>query len=307
MINNKNATIGIILFGEHHIIEQWQALTQGYDNFYVCRNTKDLSKFNANENIVIYFNTNTREAIKTALKIKFKGFKIIKFWTGTDVLNLNELPTLKKALSIFFINKLIKLHLTNSTWLTDELQELEIKSQHWISPTPLYFDAKNASADDLASKEKIVLIYSNEGREWLYNSELMLKVAKLTPQLKFIFVGNNALKTSHLTNTESLGVVTQEKMVELYKKSHILLRITEHDGFPRMVIEALYFGLNVIFNKSIPHTILCAKDIDEITAKLTSKQIETVNFSGRDYALKTFSAEQWISQIQEYSTQLKER
>tara|TARA_R110000737_G_scaffold302308_2_gene309403 strand:+ start:1397 stop:2317 length:921 start_codon:yes stop_codon:yes gene_type:complete len=306
-MNLKNNTTGIILFGEHQIIEQWQALTQGYSNFSVCRNDKELSKFNANEHIVIYFNTNTRRAIQTAFKIKRKGFKIIKFWTGTDVSNLNDLSFLKKTFSIFFLKRLIKLHLTNSSWLTDELKELSITSQHWISPTPLYFDAKNTSHNELAAKEKIVLIYSNEGREWLYNAELMLKIAKLTPQLKFIFIGNNALKIIDLPNAQSLGVVNQDKMVELYKKSHILLRITEHDGFPRMIIEALYFGLNVIFNNIIPHTILSTKNTTEIIEKLLSKEVEAVNFLGRDYALKTFSAEQWVSQIQQYSTQLIKR
>lgn len=307
MINLKNSSIGIILFGEHQIIEQWQALTQGYDNFSVCRTNKELSKFNANEHLVIYFNTNTRRAIQTALKIKLKGFNIIKFWTGTDVSNLNKLPFFKKTLSIFLLNKLIKLHLTNSTWLREELKALSIKSKHWISPTPLYFDAKKTLHDELISKEKIVLIYTNEGREWLYNAELMLDIAKSTPQLKFIFIGNNALRTTDLPNAESLGVVNQNTMIELYKKSHILLRVTEHDGFPRMIIEALYFGLNVVFNNVIPHTTLCTKNRKEIIEKLVSKEIETVNFSGRDYALKTFSAEQWVSQIQYYSAQLNKR
>lgn len=307
MIDLRKKKPGIILFGEHQIIEQWKALTQGYDNFSVCRNSKELSNFNANEYIVIYFNTNTRRAVQTALNIKLKGFKIIKFWTGTDVSNLNELPFLRKTFAKFFLNRLIKLHLTNSTWLTDELKELSIPSQHWISPTPLYFDAKKTHHSELVDKENTVLVYTNEGREWLYNAELMLNVAKLTPQLKFIFIGNDALQTTGLTNAESLGVVSQEKMIELYKKSHILLRVTEHDGFPRMIIEALYFGLNVIFNNKIPHTVLCTKNTKEIIEKLISKEVEAVNFSGRDYALKTFSAEQWVNQIQQYSMQLYKR
>lgn len=304
MNNLKNNKIGIIFFGEHTIINQWRSLTESNKNFSVCHNHHQLSQYKPNENIVIYFNTNTREAVKTALRIRLKGFKVIKFWTGTDVLNLNCLSFFKKALSLFLLNRLVKLHLTNSSWLTEELHELDIKSEHWISPTPLYFIAKEASSAELAKKENIVLIYSNEGREWLYNAELMLEVAKLTPQLKFIFIGNNALNTDHLSNTESLGIVSPEKMIALYKQAHILLRVTEHDGFPRMIIEALYFGLNVIFNRPVPHTILCSKNINEIKQKLTSLPLDAINTQGREYALHEFSAHQWIKQIQQYATQI---
>jgi len=285
--------------------KQWQGISKNDSNIIFCENYTDLYKYKKTGSTVVYFKTNTREAVKTALKLKFKGFNIIKFWTGTDVLNLQNLSFFKKNISLFFIKKLIKLHLTNGSWLSDELQELGIISKQWISPTPLYFDAINTSNEELTLKEKkprkTVLIYSNKGREWLYNTELMLEIAKITPEFNFIFIGNDNLNTDYLSNTKSLGNVTPEKMVELYKTSHILLRITEHDGFPRMIIEALYFGLNVIFNNPIPNTALCSKNIDEIRNIISSKHMSHTNLKGKDYALTEFSAHKWIKAIQKYS------
>jgi len=300
---------GIVIFGEHTIVDQWHALSRGEGNFFICRNYQELSNFDPNKNTVIFFKTNTRESVKTALIIKLKGFRVIKFWTGTDVLNLQNLTYFKKIISLFLIKKCVGLHLTNGTWLTEELQALKIVSHQWVSPTPLYFDAKEIPLKELQLKKedsnKTVLIYSNEGREWLYNTKLMLEIAQATPQLNFIFIGNNALNTDYLPNTESLGVVTSDKMVKLYKTSHVLLRITEHDGFPRMVIEALYFGLDVIFNNPIPHTTLCSKNIDEIKNILSSNKTLETNVKGRNYALTEFSAKKWIKDIQEYTKILR--
>jgi len=298
---------GIIIFSHHSLAIQWSDLAHDIDYIHLCKDLSELNDYDPSKYIVIYFKTNTREAVKTALQIRLKKFKVIKFWTGTDVLNLHELHWIKKKISLFLLKRLVNLHLSPASWLSEELTNLGINNKQWTTPTPLYFDAKKCKNENLrlkwnTSQKKQILIYSNEGREWLYNTDLMLDVANNSPEFNFIFVGNNSLNVDAYNNCTNLGKVNPEDMLKLYLKCHTLIRITEHDGFPRMVIEALYFGLNIIFNYPIKNTILCSKSTDEIRNILLEDK--GYNYDGRLYSLSEFSVNKWAMEIEAHSNEI---
>lgn len=287
----------LIIFGDHKMNKQWAAIASNEPSIIFCGNFDELKKYRFTQSSLVYFNTSPREAVKNALLFKLWGFKIIKRWTGTDVLNIAELRGFKKQISLLVLKSFVKAHLSPATWLADELKEFNIYTGIWPTPTPLFYTASEYKGTNcnIPSRPK-VLIYSNGGREWLYKTELMLEIAKKQTNMDFVFVGNDLLDLSTIDNAESLGIVSQETMIELYQSCQWLIRITAHDGFPRMVIEALYFGLNVITNYEIPHTFKC-NDLQECIEVLQKEH--DFNEEGRAYALNKFTPEQWIKTIKE--------
>ena len=88
-----------------------------------------------------------------------------------------------------------------------------------------------------------------------------------------------------------------EKLHELYRKISILIRITEHDGLPVMMLEMLGRGRWVIYSNVYPHTEY-ATNLE--TARLTLQRCLSktgVNQDGINHIKANFSPEKQYAHI----------
>jgi glycosyltransferase involved in cell wall biosynthesis len=154
-------------------------------------------------------------------------------------------------------------------------------------------DVKNIP-DKPAEKVSHVLIYSNADRHWIYNTQMMLKLVDELPDISFTFVGDASLSLDDKANARSLGRVSQDELFTLYRSGAVLVRITSHDGMPRMVIEAMYFGMNVITNWPIANAHQC-KTLEEIKSALSTKF--AFNQQGYDYVRQELNLELWKTRL----------
>ncbi|WP_315981189.1 glycosyltransferase [Aliamphritea spongicola] len=145
-----------------------------------------------------------------------------------------------------------------------------------------------------------VLCYVGEGKEEFYGINEILEVSNKLPHFEFVIIGSTCsdYKDSFNDNVTCLGWV--ESVKELMEKCGIYLRITEHDGLPFSVIEALSNSMYVVYNRPFPHCRL-AKSSDEIVKELTilDDRIEVVgeNSMGRDFVSERFTYSACASNI----------
>jgi hypothetical protein len=82
-------------------------------------------------------------------------------------------------------------------------------------------------------------------------------------------------------------------MKPLYEKYPILLRVAKHDGLPKMVLEALAHGNQVVFEYEFPgchHATTAEGALAAIRAILAERC--PVNITGSDYVRQHYGNEQ---------------
>lgn len=293
-----NSVERIIIFGKGRMIEQWRVMAKAQSHIVFCDNYAALKYYPVQNSAIVYFVTDINMGMKIAIKFRLLGYqKIIKRWTGTDVLQYGQLPWHKQRIATLIFNVCVASHLTSADWLSKKLSDIGLKNPlWWPAPSPLFYQAKSLSQSLLNEKwqntqPKNIILYSNDQREWLYQTDLMLKVIDELPDYQFFIIGHPNLNLKPLKNIKNLGIVDEQTMHELYVKSHILIRITAHDGFARMIMESLQYGLHVIGNYPREHTHI-AHQLDDIVKAV--KEIDTANLAGRQYALKHFTPKNWL-------------
>ncbi len=284
----------IVFFGKHEIIEQWKEVTKGDGRFAYCESYQELEAYSPQNTYVVFVRIPNIASLRITMKLKLKGYKIAKFWAGTDSRYFNDAKGLEKFFSKIIYRLFINKNLSPAPWLSDVLENNGLKTDYWQSCSPIFLKEEQLTLDKIPIplKKTIskVLVYSNPDRHWIYNTKMMLELAKEHPEIKFVFVGDSTMEVDDLNNVESLGRINQEQLFLLFNECDILLRITSHDGYSRMAIEAMYFGMHVITNWPVPHAIVC-KNKNEITQAL--KLEVDFNRAGYDYIRKEFNVESW--------------
>lgn len=206
---------------------------------------------------------------------------ILYHWIGTDVYRLINDSFIKKLLKKNLINLSNVKNLAVSENLKAELAEQKISTD--ILPlTKLNF------VDEIPPlpERLTVLAYVPENRWDFYNGDLILKLAEKFPEINFHLLAADK-KSSGLPNVFTYGFI--EDVTQLYIKCSVLIRITEHDGLPKMVLEALYYGRYVLWSEAFPH---CFKvnNLDDCTAALNKlKSDAKLNLKGKEYIEKNFN------------------
>lgn len=158
-------------------------------------------------------------------------------WIGTDVYQLHtrfNWATLKFMRDSIFSH--IDVSLCNSKGLQDELSEVGVKAE--VLPMPLLDDIK---VSPLPEKFTVGVYYSDSNP--MYNLELMMDIAKSTPDINFKFFGGS-MHTNE-DNIEYLGWAPIQKIID---KCSMNLRICIHDGFPHTPIHFMLGGRQVLTN-----------------------------------------------------------
>jgi hypothetical protein len=166
----------------------------------------------------------------------------VMHWTGSDVLYARGMAA-RGRVSARLRDGCV--HLAGAPWLVDELRALGVDAA-WQPHSAV---AAPAHLPDFPATFT-VLAYLRPGRERFYGLEAVLAVAAAVPEARVLVVGCARLPVPAPPNVRCLGWV--EDVASIYARTHVLLRLTAHDGLAFMVQEALAYGRHVVWNYPFP-------------------------------------------------------
>lgn len=191
----------------------------------------------------------------------FLGCPVVRKWSGTDVWNCLHTPTIREDARR--LDRLVASNVTSEhPGLVSELESIGIQakltSQVTTRPLP-------SLEEPLAALGSNVMIYLPDGRHDFYNRQLMAAVIESNPDLPFCVVADESHSLAAYSNVQSIGWVPD--LEGIWPDVGVVLRITEHDGLSRTVVEALVRGRIVIHNQHVPG-VWYANDLPSVNACL---------------------------------------
>ena len=212
---------------------------------------------------------------------------VIYHWIGTDVYRFINDNYLKKFFKKIIIKSKNVHNLVVSENLQNELEKFGIGSR--ILPL-----TKLNTVNDIPEMPAkfSVLSYIPKHRWDFYHGDLIIDLAARLPEIDFHILATGK-KSSERANIFYYDFI--EDVTPFYKKCSVLIRFTIHDGLPKMVLEALSYGRQVIWSESFPH---CFKvnDLNECISVL--KKLESncpINIAGKEFVEHNFNESKVIS------------
>ena len=201
------------------------------------------------------------------------GKPIVRWWVGTDVLQCATDPASGRQA------RRLARFCTESIAVAPHLQrELAcIGIQAAMIPSVVDPDFMTLP-EPVGPLPPGVLVYLPAARGPFYGEEIIERAILANPEVPFIVVADEQHRFRGHANVESLGWVRDMKPV--YSRTGCLLRMTQHDGLPRMVIEALLLGKFVISSYAFPGCWLATgfEDIQKCIARFRGSR--SVNVEG---------------------------
>jgi hypothetical protein len=168
------------------------------------------------------------------------GRPLVRWWVGSDVLNALENDVPAKMSKV--LDSLVMANVTCAQHLVRELDGVGINAKFILSPV----DPTLAKVDSpVALNRENILVYMPGARKDFYGFPILERLIPANNDLNFIVVGDDTHSLAHHSNVRSMGWM--EDMSPIYDDAGCLIRITKHDGAPRMVLEALLQGKYVIY------------------------------------------------------------
>ena len=167
---------------------------------------------------------------------------IVRWWVGTDVLNVISRDDVRRNAARF--DRIVSTNVAVAPHLVAELATVGIDAQY--VPSVLDPDLAEPERSVLDGVIRPVLTYLPSSRKEFYGFEVMERVIAANPDLQFIITGDDSHSLAALSNVDSLGWVSD--MSSVYPRAGCILRITAHDGLPRMLIEGLLRGMYAIYS-----------------------------------------------------------
>jgi hypothetical protein len=172
------------------------------------------------------------------------GKTIVRWWVGSDVLHLFEQARWQTGAKT--LDRFTAVNIAVAPHLVKELADIGIQSRYVPSIVLM-----NGATSDIGKNPlpQAVLIYLPENRLEFYGAQVCEKIIKTNSDIQFKIVGDDTHSLAGYENVESFGWVD---MQSVWPEVGALLRITRHDGMPRMVLEALAMGKYVIYAWEFP-------------------------------------------------------
>jgi hypothetical protein len=190
----------------------------------------------------IVYGTGFGFAAKLWALSRMMGKRTVNHWVGTDVLLAVE--DARHRHMALQARPYIQRHIAVAPWLSEELRTIGIDSAPYAYTTPVRYEQRAAPGTPG------VLAYLPDERAAFYGAEIVRAVAREMPALPFGIVAGTAEKQTALPNVSYLGWIAD--MQPLYERYPILLRVAKHDGLPKMVLEALAYGNQIVFEYEFP-------------------------------------------------------
>ncbi|MDO8860416.1 hypothetical protein Q6D67_01790 [Haliea sp. E1-2-M8] len=166
---------------------------------------------------------------------------VVRWWVGSDVLYSSKSDkTVRVAKAI---DEFIDLNIAVSPHLVTELREIGIEAEY----VPSFCKINSDLNDTPSSLPRGVLTYLPTERRTFYGEDMVIAAIEANPDLQFFIIADESHSLNHYPNVTSLGWV--EDMREVWAQIGMLLRVTKHDGMPRMVLEALARRRYVIYSE----------------------------------------------------------
>jgi hypothetical protein len=167
---------------------------------------------------------------------------IVRWWVGTDVLNAITRADVRAHAQR--VDRIVSANIAVAPHLVEELATVNISARY--IPSLLDPELIPPSMPTWDERMLPILIYLPDSRKDFYRIDLIEQTIASNPDLEFIVVADQSHALGLYPNVESLGWV--EDMHGLYARAGCVLRITAHDGLPRMLMEALLRGLYAIYS-----------------------------------------------------------
>lgn len=247
------------------------------------------------------------------LNIKTSGFwlgnrqKYILHWIGTDVLShVNKLTprtNLRSRAYHTVWNYILKrktrrksmVNLCCAPWLCDELSVTGVKADY----LPLTTLKKSTASLAEQVRDIDFLSYLPQARMDLYNANEVFRLAALLPGSKFTVIVPDADNASEVRYTNVPANVTfvpkmdHQQVLQLYRRSKIFLRFTQHDGLSLSVIEALANKMHVMWTYPFQHVQHITLPVTDSVAAQAKQLITnwTPNTAGQDFVLSELDSD----------------
>lgn len=168
--------------------------------------------------------------------------RIVIHWVGSDVgyaVRAAEAGTAS--------GRLIRhaTHIADAPWLAGELHQAGIDAGELALPIDIAFGTPPAAPPDAHR----VLVFLPRVPHDAYDVEGTLAVARNLREVPFTVVGGFE-PADPPPNLTLRGFV--DDMASVYREHTVYLRLVHHDGLAHTVIEALSFGLRVVWNYPLP-------------------------------------------------------
>lgn len=173
--------------------------------------------------------------------------------TEIEIQEIIENKTYKELkLPKYLIDNLNKSYVIFNSKLTQTIYNL-----HGVNPINsafLFFNfAPCALKKDKAfidRKYDIVFIASNFVRK-IKNPDLAYKLFEKFPESNKIAIGKNSDYFSEITNTVTMGLITQKEIAEILSETKLLIIPSHFDSSPSVMSEAVLNGCNILLSKSV--------------------------------------------------------
>jgi hypothetical protein len=170
------------------------------------------------------------------------GVPVVRWWVGTDVLNVITREDLQRNAAR--VDRIISTNVAAAPHLVDELGTVGVRAQY--VPSVIDADITGIPVMEWTGETRPVLVYMPESRKDFFGIDVIEPVIAANPDLEFLVVADDSHSLAIYPNVESFGWVSN--MQHLYERAGCILRITAHDGLPRMLIESLVRGAYAIYS-----------------------------------------------------------
>lgn len=228
---------------------------------------------------------------------KLVGKITICHWEGSDVMRVCREE--RSKLMALILKKFVDLNLVFSENLQKELRNMGIPSVVW----PIPVDSDYFVIDELPPMPKKFAVLCKLADDRLYGSDFLFKLVKDFPSITFLVVpGENIEPSWLLSRIESVPNLVylgwRNDMLDVYKQSTVLVRLTRHDGLSYMVIESLALGRQVVWSHNFLPFCHYVRNYDQV--KKAISQIQTnprLNIEGANYVRRNFSSRHMIGKL----------
>lgn len=177
----------------------------------------------------------------SAVKRRRPETRIISWWIGSDAMWAKQ-----RKFNVKMLKSCTDIHLCVSQEIKQELASIGINASV-VTLVPK--DVHKYSRDVLPQGKYTVAVYMPMS-DSVYRFKMVRDIMIQTPNVQYLVYGNRERLPPLPSNANVLGWVNDTQKV--LKKSHCLLRLTDHDGFPKSIIEAVLMGRYVITNHDYP-------------------------------------------------------
>lgn len=234
-------------------------------------------------------------AFAAVLFSKILGKKSVVVAGGYDVVNAPEikygvyygatpLKKIKQAVSRFTF-KMVDLVLC----VSQSNMEEAIKNAH-VSPKNVRliyhgFDYSKFDSIGTIKKEPIVLTVGDISSSTSFRKghDLFVKSAAYLPDIQFVMVGNEiddfayCLKNNAPKNVAFWGRISDEKLLQIFRRSKVYVQTSRHEGFGCAMAEAMLFECVPVVSRrtAFPEVVGdCGFYVDELTPEAVAEKIK---------------------------------